>query len=165
MSDLQDFYRVVEISDGNYFAGEIFRHKLGHELPDTGRHLIGCYRADAFRFVPLGYLQIGRHDTVGLVGGGCTDGRAFDRVDSAHAVAIREAGGVLFSLLRYAFTRMTDDFEAFFGYCGDARAEEVDLAAGFEYTKYKYLLAHFHRPVDSARREALTDQVYRLGPF
>ncbi|WP_376696090.1 hypothetical protein [Wenzhouxiangella sp. EGI_FJ10305] len=165
MARLQDFYRVVEVSDGDFLAGEIFRHKLGHELPDRGRHLIGCYRAEAFRFVPLGYLQIGRHDTVALVGGGCTDGRAFAHVDAGHSAAIRDAGGVLFTLLRYAFTQMADDFEAFFGYCGDARAEEVDLQAGFEYTRHKYLLAHFHRPLGDERKRALTEAVYELGPF
>jgi len=163
--ELHEFFRVVEVSDGEFLAGEIFRRKLGQELPDLGRHLVALYRADAFGFVPLGYLQIGRHETVALVGGGCTDGRGFASVHPDHAAAIRSAGGVLYGLLRHAFTQMADDYEAFFGYCGDKRAEEVDLQAGFEHTQYKYLLAHFHRSLDAGRQEALIDQVYALGPF
>src|SRR5699024_11350220 len=116
-------------------------------------------------FVPLGYLQIGRHESVALVGGGCTVGRGFADVDTDHAAAIRAAGGVLYLLLRHAFTQMADDYEAFFGYCGDKRAGEVDLQAGFEYTRYQYLLAHFHRPASEARKAALIDQVHALGPF
>lgn len=160
-----DFFRVVEVSDGDYLAGAIFQRKLGHALPDLGRHLVGLYRGDAFSFTPLGYLQIGRHQTVALVGGGCTDGRGFAQVLPTHADRIRASGGVLFNLLRHAFEHMAADYEAFFGYCGDARAEEVDLAAGFRHTQHKHLLAHFHRPLSAQRQNELIEQVHALGPF
>jgi len=162
---VKEYFRVAEVSDGRFFAGAIFERKLGGTLPDYGRHLVAFHRTDAFHFVPLGYLNILRHDTAALVGGGSTDGRGFAGVPDAHARAIRDSGGVLFNLLRYAFTEMADDFEAFFGYCGDARAEEVDLAAGFRHTDHNQLLAHFHRPLEADRRRELTDAVHALGPF
>lgn len=165
MTDLESFFRVVEVSDGRFFAGPIFERKLGGELPDYGRHLVAFHRVEAFRFTPLGYLNILPHETVALIGGGSTDGRGFAGMPEAQAAAIRASGGVLFHLLRYAFTAMAPDFEAFFGYCGDRRAEEVDLAAGFRHTEYPRLLAHFHRPLDAERRRDLTAAVHALGPF
>lgn len=156
---------VVEVSDGRFFADEIFRRKLGGILPDYGRHLVAFYRHDPHRFTPLGYLNILRHETVALVGGGSVDGRAFVGVPGLACEQIRGSGGVLFKLLRYAFTEMADDFEAFFGHCGDARAEEVDLRAGFRHTRYPRLLAHFHRPLEQSRREQLVDDVFALGSF
>jgi len=158
-------FRVVEVSDGRFLAGDIFARKLGGTLPDYGRHLVALYRHDAFRFTPLGYLNILPHATVALVGGGSVDGRAFADVPAESGRRIRDAGGVLYCLLTHAFAAMAADFEAFFGYCGDARAEEVDLKAGFDYTRHPRLLANFHRPLDAARRERLTDEVFALGPF
>lgn len=157
--------RVVEVSDGRYFAGEIFARKLGGTLPDYGRHLVAFHRHDHLRFTPLGYLNILRHESVALVGGGCVDGRAFAGIPEQACRDIRETGGVLYRLLRHAFTEMADDFEAFFGYCGDARAEEVDLQAGFRHTRHPRLLANFHRPLEESRRDRLTDEIFELGPF
>lgn len=158
-------FRVVEVSDGRFFAGEIFARKLGGTLPDYGRHLVAFHRHDHLRFTPLGYLNILEHKGVGLVGGGCVDGRAFVDIPEADCRRIRETGGVLFCLLTFAFTEMAHDFEAFFGYCGDARAEEVDLQAGFRHTMHPRLLANFHRPLDQSRRDQLVDEVFALGPF
>ncbi|MFO7763791.1 MAG: hypothetical protein R6V61_08690 [Wenzhouxiangellaceae bacterium] len=158
-------FRIVEVSDGRFLAGEIFARKLGGTLPDYGRHLVALYRNDPFRFTPLGYLNILPHATVALVGGGSVDGRAFADIPAEAGQRIADAGGVLYCLLTHAFNEMADDFEAFFGYCGDARAEEVDLQAGFRYTRHPRLLANFHRPLDERRRDRLTDDVFALGPF
>lgn len=158
-------FRVVEVSDGRFFAGDIFKRKLGGTLPDYGRHLVAFHRHGAFHFTPLGYLNILPHATVALVGGGSVDGRAFAEVPTEARERIRSAGGVLFCLLTHAFTEMAEDFEAFFGYCGDARAEEVDLQAGFRHTRHPRLLANFHRPLDQSRRDQLLDEVFALGPF
>lgn len=163
--DFDSPLRVVEVSDGRYFAGEIFRRKLGGTLPDYGRHLVAMYRHDPLRFTPLGYLNILRHDSAALVGGGSVDGRAFTDIPEQACRNIRETGGVLYHLLTHAFSDMAGDFEAFFGYCGDARAEEVDLQAGFRHTRHPKLLANFHRPLDASRRDQLLDEIFALGPF
>lgn len=134
-------------------------------MPEYGRQLIAMYRKDSHHFVPVGYLNVWRHGMVALVGGGCTDGRAFARIEPEHGQAIRDSGGTLFNLLRYSFTRMATDYEAFFGYCGDARAEEVDLQAGFKHTGVPMLLANFHRPIDAPRKRELIAEVAALGPF
>ncbi len=163
--ELNECFRVVEVSDAAFVAGGLFQLKFGDPIPDYGRHLVALYQNHSHQYVPVGYLNVFPHDTVALIGGGCTDGRAFEYIDQQHADAIRASGGTLFNLLRYAFTRMATDYEAFFGYCGDARAEEVDLAAGFKHTGVPQLLVNFHRPVVHARRETLIKEVAALGPF
>jgi len=165
LDDLDRRLSVCEVSNGRYFAGHIFRRKLGGELPEHGRHLVAFYRQDEMRFTPLGYLNILAHEGQALVGGGSVDGRAFRDMPESHARRLREAGGVLYAMLKYAFTVLADDYEAFFGYCGDARAEEVDLQAGFCHTRHKHLLAYFHRPLPPERRELLIDRIRELGPF
>lgn len=162
--DRLDYFKVCEVSDGRYCAGHIFKEKLGGVLPDYGRHIIALYKHDLC-LITLGYLNILEHDGVALVGGGCVYGKAFTDVSAAHRAAIRETGGVLFCMLRYAFTEMADDYQAFFGYCGDKRAEEVDLQAGFRHSGHPNLLVHFHRDGDPARQEQLTRKVIDLGPF
>jgi len=159
-----DCFRVCEVSDGHFFASEIFKVKLDGELPDYGRHVVALYK-HGLQLVPLGYLNILRHDSVALVGGGCVYGKAFAHVQTEHSEAIRANGGVLYCMLKYVFTMMADDYQAFFGYCGDKRAEEVDLKAGFKPTKYPYLLANFHTHMVNQDKDKLIEKIYALGGF
>ena len=53
----------------------------------------------------------------------------------------------------------------FFATCGDDRALEVALKAGFEATRHQDLIVNFHKPMPGRRKEALTDEIHQLGPF
>jgi len=160
----KDYFRVCEVSDGHFFAGEIFHAKLGGKLPDYGRHITALYKKD-LTLIPLGYLNILEHEGIALVGGGCVYGKAFQHVMAEHCMEIRASGGVLFCMLKYAFNAMAEDYRAFFGYCGDRRAEEVDLQAGFKHSGHPKLLVNFHREMSAAEQQHLTDMVIKLGPF
>lgn len=63
-------------------------------------------------------------------------------------------GGLRQTLL-YCFTQFATGLEAFFGHCGDARAKEVDLAAGFVETEDPHLLVRWTQPLPTERRQAL----------
>lgn len=160
----KDYFRVCEVSDGRFFAGEIFKVKFGGVLPDYGRHIVALYK-NGMTLVPLGYLNILEHEGIALVGGGCVYGKSFQNVSPEHCMEIRASGGVLFCMLRYVFLTMAEDYQAFFGYCGDRRAEEVDLQAGFRHTKYPNLLAFFHKYISDIDKCKITENVYQLGPF
>ena len=67
--------------------------------------------------------------------------------------------------LLYAFTQFCGDIDAFFGHAGDARAREVDLAAGFYETEYEYLLIRPVGTLSGEQRKALMDQALALGSF
>lgn len=123
------------------------------------------FREAEHSFVPQSYLHFRRFDEVYMVGGGCTDGRGFARMSDEQREQVRARGGPLFNALRYGFARFADRCAAYFGHCGDARAYEVDIAVGFEPTRHPYLLAHWLRPVEPARRDELVEKVHALGAF
>ena len=62
-------------------------------------------------------------------------------------------------------TQFCGDIDAFFGHAGDARAREVDLAAGFYETEYEYLLIRPVGTLSGEQRKALMDQALALGSF
>jgi hypothetical protein len=68
-------------------------------------------------------------------------------------------------LLRYGFARFADSCDAYFGYCGDARAWEVDLSAGFEPTGHDKLLVRWHKPINAQLKRGLVAMAQALGPF
>ena len=90
---------------------------------------------------------------------------AFGHLAPETATRIRDAGGLYLQTLRWTFAKFADRCDAFFGYCGDPRAWEVDMQAGFEPTKHDKLIAHWHRPLPAARRDELVERVNAMGPF
>lgn len=162
---LAPFVFVAEVSEAARFAGALFRRKMGGEPPHWGHHLVAFYDRGDGSFVPASYLHLWTQGTIGLVGGGCTDGGAIRamRPDEQRLVAL--AGGLLLQTLGFCFSRFGPDLEAFFGHCGDDRAKEVDLLAGFEETRVPYLLRRWNRPLDPDRQEALLRQAIAIGNF
>lgn len=157
--------QCTEVDPGAFFAGEFFTRAFSHQLPDWGHHLVCMYRKSAELFVPLTYVNFSQNDEVILVGGAVTNRKAFEHVDPAHAAQLREIGGAYFQLLKFGFSKFADQCDGYFGYTGDQRALEVDLAAGFEHTRHQYLIVNFHKPLPEARKDELIEKVSRLGPF
>ena len=164
MDRLEDVVIITEVDDGPAFAGHIFRRAFGAEIPDFEHHVVAFVRPAEDLFVPANYVHLWLRDDVGLIGGASTDGRAFDHLAPETATRIRDAGGLYLQTLRWTFAKF-DRCDAFFGYCGDPRAWEVDMQAGFEPTKHDKLIAHWHRPLPAARRDELVERVNAMGPF
>ena len=165
MDPLDDIVIITEVADGPAVAGELFRRKFGQDLPDFDHHVVAFARTPHGAGDVLSYLHLWLRDDVCLVGGGCTDGRALARLPDAARERIRAGNGLLLRTLKHSFARYADRCEAFFGYCGDARAMAVDLEAGFVPTPHEHLLVHWHRPLPAARRDELVERVRGFGPF
>ncbi len=162
---LNTFLAITELDDASPFFGALFRRKFGDPIP-AGKHHFGVFfRSSDSDFVPLSYLHFMPLGELLLVGGLCTDGRTFERMSEMQREQIRAAGGVMVHALRYVFVRLADACEAYFGYCGDARAYEVDMQAGFVPTQHDKLIARWHKPLDPAHREALIAKAHAIGPF
>lgn len=159
-----DFLILTAISNATPFA-ELFRRKFGHPLPETGDHFVAFHRDEAGALWPLSYLNFGRFGDIRLVGGGCTDGAVIRRMSQTQREAVSASGGVLVHLLRAGFRHYAGDCDAYFGHCGDARAYEVDLAAGFEPAGHEFLLVHWHKPLHEVVRRALIAKAHAIGPF
>lgn len=162
---LDECFRTAEVSDGRYFAGDVFRRKLGGELPGYGRHFVAFYKHDWDHIVPLGYQHVLPYRGIALCGGGSVDGRGFRYIPDHHRQALRERGGVLFLLLRHVIERMGSEYEAFFVYCGDKRSQEVCHAAGFQRMEGSFLMPFFHRPLGEGRKQELLEIALRHSPF
>lgn len=154
-----------EVDDGEFFVGALFRRKFGDPPPAHGRHFVAFARVPELGLQPIGYTHFTPLDGVMLGGGAITDDRVLRRVPADERARIAERGGVYFQLLGFAMRKLGPDCEAMFGYCGDPRAEAVDLRAGFAKTVHPHLLVNFPRPLPQARRDELIDRVAALGPF
>lgn len=162
---IEDFIVVTEVDNGPAFAESIFQRKFRLPVPDFPHHIVTFYRKSWDCYIPMSYLHIRPMGDIHLVGGGCTDGRVFEMMPGAQREEINRAGGLLLGAIRYAFTRFADRCDAYFGYCGDPRAYEIDLKAGFVPTEHDKLLAHWHKPLSPERRSELMAHALSLVPF
>ena len=162
---LREYFTITEIDHADLLAAGLFQRKFGSPPPLAGHHLVALHRADDGVLRVAGYSHAGEFGDVCLIGGACTDGPVMRCLPAAQAAAIRAAGGVWYLLIKYMFARYADRCEAFFGYCGDARAYEVDLRAGFEPTPHEHLIARWHKPLTASRRDELTAVAHAIGPF
>jgi hypothetical protein len=153
------------VSNGQCFVDALFRKKFGDPAPDYGHSVIGFYRKSFRHFIPVCHMNYLQHEEILLSGGAMTDGAAFREMPAQLAAEIRAAGGVYFHLIKYAFDYFAGNCEAFFGYAGDPRALEVDLAAGYQPTPHEHLIVHFHQPLSEERKRQLIAKAHALGPF
>ncbi|MEP6483102.1 MAG: hypothetical protein ABJB01_01550 [Rudaea sp.] len=160
-----DFIRLSVFDDAEPIVGDLFKRKFAQPFPVMQHDLVAFFQADDNVLVPLSYSKFVPCGSVLLVGGCCTDGRAFSHMTDEQKQTLTAAGGSMAQLLRWGFTRFADQCDAYFGYCGDARAWEVDLSAGFVPTEHDKLLVHWHKPLDEKVRRALVAMAHALGPF
>lgn len=162
---LEPFIFVAEVTRAERFIAPLFARKLGGAPPDFGHHLVAFYARGDGTFLPASYLHLWTQGTIGLVGGGCTDGGAIRAMRPDEQLLVTEAGGLFLQTLRYCFARFGPELEAFYGHCGDDRAREVDLVAGFRETRIPHLLERCNRELSAERREALLRQAQAIGAF
>lgn len=163
--DTSSFLIFVESSSAEPLVGELFRRKFGDPPPAVGRHFVSLVRAEEGHLHVLGYTHFMPFDSVMLGGGACTDERVLRLLSRPQRNAISVEGGAYYLLLSFAIGRLRQRCEALFGYCGDKRAEDVDLRAGFKRTTHKHLLALFAEGVPPSRQQRLVESVAALGPF
>jgi hypothetical protein len=163
--ELDAFLTISEVDAGGFFVDELFQRKFGSAAPRDAHHVVAFHKRAPQQLRVLGYAHFLPFGDIMLVGGVCTDGAAFESMSAAEREAIRAAGGVYFNVLRYAFARFAGRCEAYFGYCGDARAETVNLAAGFVRTPHPHLLVNFHKPLHEVMQRALIAKAAAIGPF
>ncbi len=156
---------ITTVNDGPFFIDELFQRKFAHPAPDFGHPVICFYRKNSANYIPVCYTSFLQHDEVILVGGAMTDGKAFTQMTGDLAEIIRASGGIYYHVLKFAFDHFKDQCEAFFGHAGDQRAYQVDMNAGFEPTRYQYLIGHFHKPVTLERKNYLIEKINAIGPF
>lgn len=162
---LRGFITLSEIDHADFLISDLFRRKFGHPPPDMPRHLVGFYRDASGGLHLAGYSHMMPFGDVYLSGGSCSNGDTMRLMQPGERDALRGAGGLWFYLLKYAFRKYADCCDAFFGHCGDPRALQVALQAGFIQTEHQHVIVNWHKPLHPNIQRALLAKVHALGTF
>lgn len=158
-----DCIEIREVEDSR-IARSVFQRRFRAEPPEEPHHVVAFYRGPAGP-QPLCYVHFTAMPEFMLGGGACVDDRVLRAMTAEQRAAIADAGGPYFITLAWAVRHFADRTQAIFGYCGDVRAERVDLAVGFERTSHRHLLAYWTRAAAEQDRMRLVELAHSIGPF
>jgi hypothetical protein len=163
-ASIDDIIRVEEVSDAEFFIGDLFRRRFHCDPPNYPRNFVAFYRPVPSRLEAVGYVHYLVHDDSYLCGGLVIDERRYRQMPSEHRNVIKHAGGISEKLLRVTFARLADA-PAIWGYVGDPLAEKVDLRAGFRHTSHQHIMVYWNKDLPAEEKEQRLAKVVALGPF
>lgn len=168
---------IFRSHDAAAIASELFRESFGAAFPvphdnalpvptppSSWRQFVATYRWPDGNDEVVGFCNWIRYKDVYLQGGMCVRRTFYRRMPREQFRDLQSQGG-LAQMIMAAAERELNDCVAWFGYCGDAKAMAVDLRAGYEPTRHKYVIVKWFRELDAAQRERLIDEVAKIGPF
>jgi peptidoglycan/xylan/chitin deacetylase (PgdA/CDA1 family) len=159
--------RTWEVNDAKHLAGELFRRRFGHEVPDYPRHFVLVLSpepgADSAPEV-VAYVHQTAQGRVYLCGGMCVDEGAYRRMPRWLFEAVRGEGGLATIVTRDS-VGMLGECVAVFGHVGEPRARAADLRTGFVDTGREHLMVIWRASLGDAEKRGLVDEVAALGPF
>ncbi len=132
--------------------------------PEHWRQFVAIYTWPDGTSECVGFCNWIRYQDVYLEGGLAVRKNFYRRLSKSHFAECRARGGVAQVLMETAANKLTDCV-AWFGYCGDAKALRVDLRVGYVPTAHPYLIVKWMKVLPEADRQALIDNVARIGPF
>lgn len=178
MNDGETGLAIAGMKDATAVATDLFRRCFGQPFPtprdDVGLAIptppehwfqyVARYRWPGGEEETVGFVNFIRFEDVYLEGGMCVDESFYRRMPREHFRACRARGGIAQMMMAAAAADL-DDADAWFGYCGDAKALAVDLRAGYERTRHPKLIVKWFRALPQERREALIERIAAIGPF
>jgi hypothetical protein len=159
-----DILRVEEVTDPEFYIGDLFRRRFGGDPPNYPRHFVAFYRPTRDAYQAVGYVHYSPFEDTFLCGGLVIDDRLYRKMPSEHRRCVKEAGGIAELMLRDTFARLADA-PAIWGYVGNKQAEAVDLRAGFVHTHHKYVMVVWNRALPEDEKAQRLDRVIAIGPF
>lgn len=163
---LAEFLRVIEVSDGEFFAGSLFRRRFNCEsFPDTPKHFVALYQHSDGSLLTLGYVHFEMWGQHAMCGGLVINERAWRLLPNEERSLIREQGGVAEVMLRRAFKMLPSELVAIWGYVGDHLARKVDMRVGFLPTWHEHIMVIWRNELEEPEKAALIQKVIDYGPF
>ncbi len=173
-----DAFHLERFADASYYASALFRECFRSDFPvphdvaglpaaapaGAWRQYVAFYRWDDARIEAVGFCNWIRCGRYYLGGGMCVSPTFYRRMPREHFGVCRERGGVAQLMVEAAFRELTD-CDAWFGYCGDRKAYQADIRAGFSPTRHPLLVAKWRPGLSDADRCAIEDEVAAIGPF
>jgi hypothetical protein len=162
---IDDFISVRQDEDAPEVADALFRRKYQRSLPDFPHHVVAFHLTAAGEPVPVCYVHFTDCGDILLGGGACTDDRVLRQMTPVQRDAVRAAGGIYQHTLEWSVRHFSPHFGAIFGYCGNALAERIDRAAGFQSTPHAHLLVYWTGQSDARRRRQMIAKAHSFGAF
>ncbi len=161
-----DDFIDVEFGDAvSQAAQALFVRKYARALPEFPHHVVANYVGPDSAPIPLCYVHFTDCGDILLGGGACVDDRVVRRMPAEQRDAIRAAGGIYQHVLHRSVAYFAPKFSAIFGFCGDALAERIDRAVGFESTPHEHLLVFWTQAVAPRLRHQMIAKAQAFTPF
>lgn len=162
---MKSMIEIREAADGEILGASIFQRRYGQNPPKLLHHVMAFHRVSPFAEVPVCYVHFTPAGKILFGGGACVDDRMIRRMPLTVRNLIRVNGGLYQMTLTWALRHFAPTYSAIFGYCGDALAERIDLAVGFQRTSHAHLLVYWLRDLPADECERLIAQAHAIGPF
>ena len=178
MKDFNECIHVIRTEPASFFAADLFQECFGQPFPvpadncglaiptppENWRQYVAFYRWSETHFEPVGFCNFIRYGEVYLEGGMCVKKGFYRRLPKDHWKQCRSRGGVAQIVMEAAAVEL-NDCAAWFGYCGDKMAFEVDKRVGYEPTGHRHLIVKWFTQCAVPRRQELIDAIAKIGPF
>lgn len=163
---LDDFFRVVELSEAEIFAGELFRRRFATDsFPLGPKHFIAFYKAHDGSFLPMGYVHYEMWNQQAMAGGLVIDERAWRLLPACERNLIRERGGVAELLMKQSIAQLPASTMAVWAYIGDRLSEKVNFRVGFRATAERYIWVIWQHELSLSEKQSWLEKVVEYGPF
>jgi hypothetical protein len=162
---IDDFISVEETPEVPDVAESLFQRKYQRSVPEFPHHVVAFYRTSDCAQSLVCYVHFTDCGDILLGGGACVDDRVLRQMTLAQRDAVRAAGGIYQHALQWSVRHFAPRFAAIFGYCGDALAERIDRAVGFESTPHDHLLVYWTRASDDRSRRQMIAKANSFAPF
>lgn len=164
--NLEEFFRVVEVSDGEFFAGPLFKRRFACDsFPETPMHFVALYQNPNGEILTLGYVHFELWEQQAMGGGMVIDERAWRLLPAAERRKIRQQGGVAEMMLRRAIDLLPNNLIGIWGYVGDPLARKVDTRVGFQPTDTEHVMVIWRNEPCEDEKESWIQRVVDYGPF
>ena len=178
MTKFDEAINIFETKDAARYADALFwasfnsafpvpaaYHILETEIqPEDWRQFVAIYTWPDGTDECVGFCNWIKYKNVYLEGGLAVQKSFYRRLPKLHFADCAARGGVAQIIMETAAATLTD-CEAWFGYVGDSKSMRVVLRVGYVRTEHQYLIVKWMRSIPAPARQALIDDVTRIGPF
>lgn len=157
-------FSLIEVEDGAFYAGDLFRQVFGGEIPNYPRHFVCLYQAGPGLLRTVGYAHFSPFESVHLVGGLVVDKTVYPSLPPAHLEELRSHGSIAEFIMREAIP-MLGKSVGVFALIGDARSREVNARVGYVPTHIPNLYACWQVDLADDIKRAAAERVMKIAPF
>ncbi len=178
MASFNDSLNVFETKEAVRYAGALFQESFNSAFPvptaypiletqiqpEDWRQFVAIYTWPDGTAECVGFCNWIKYKDVYLEGGLAVQKNFYRRLPKPDFAECAARGGIAQIMMETAATQLTD-CAAWFGYCGDPKALQVDLRVGYIRTEHPYLIVKWVRTLPVATMQKWIDDVARIGPF